>query len=182
MSRSSQPVPHGRTADGGRFARAALLCLLPAAFLALAACGTDTPSMNLGRAEEKVKAYASGALAVLPDKDTVHVAEPLVDKNECEAGAIGSPPKYMPYITYDLRGIPGPKVHGVFEAVRQRLKQDGFSVKHSDDQRLDLSNDANKFTASVVVGQPDTAPDTLYLTVIAPCVKRGAGPGASASS
>ncbi|MFF2038848.1 hypothetical protein ACFVVX_00330 [Kitasatospora sp. NPDC058170] len=175
-------MPHGRTAGGGRTARAALLCLLPTVLLALSACGSDTPSMNLGQAEGKVKAYASGALAVLPDKDTVKVAEPLVDKDECEVGPAGSPSTYMPYITYDLRGIPGPKVHGVFEAVQQRLKQDGFSVKHSDDRRLDLSNDANRFTASVVVGQPDTAPDTLYLTVIAPCVERGAGPGASASS
>ncbi|MFE5580248.1 hypothetical protein [Kitasatospora sp. NPDC056531] len=175
MSRSSQSVPHGRSA------RAALLCLLPAGLLALAACGSSTPAMNLGQAGEKVKAYASDALAVLPDKDTVKIAEPLVDKDECEAGPVGSTPTYMPYISYDLHGIPGPKVHGVFEAVRQRLKQDGFSVERSDDQRLDLSNDANKFTASVVVGDPDTAPDTLYLTVVAPCVKPGASPGASAN-
>ncbi|MFF4920564.1 hypothetical protein ACFY4B_08280 [Kitasatospora sp. NPDC001261] len=44
-----------------------------------------------------------------------------------------------------------------------------------------MSNDANKFTASVVMGDPGTAPDTLHLTVVAPCVPRGAGPGASAS-
>ncbi|MFG2848928.1 hypothetical protein ACGF12_38150 [Kitasatospora sp. NPDC048296] len=172
MSRSSQPVPHGRSA------RAALLCLLPAGLLALAACGNSTPAMNLGQAEEKVKAYASDALAVLPDKDTVKIAEPLVDKDACGDGATQT---YMPYISYDLHGIPGPKVHGVFDAVQQRLKQDGFSVERSDDQRLDLSNDANKFTASVVVGDPDTAPGTLYLTVVAPCVKPGASPGASAN-
>ncbi|MFE7634845.1 hypothetical protein ACFU7Z_12555 [Kitasatospora sp. NPDC057518] len=44
-----------------------------------------------------------------------------------------------------------------------------------------MSNDANKFTASVVMGDPGTAPDTLHLTVVAPCVPRGAGPGPSAS-
>ncbi|MFI8456726.1 hypothetical protein [Kitasatospora sp. NPDC085464] len=136
--------------------------------------------MNLGQAEEKVKAYASSALAVVPDKDTVKVAEPLVDKDACEAGPLGSPQTYMPYISYDLHGIPGPKVHAVFEAVQQRLKQDGFSVTRNDDQRLDLSNDSNKFTASVVVGEPDTAPDTLYVTVIAPCVKPGPSGSASA--
>ncbi|MFG2847787.1 hypothetical protein ACGF12_32135 [Kitasatospora sp. NPDC048296] len=171
MSRSSQPVPRGRSA------RAALLCLLPAV-LVLSACGSGTPSMNLGQAEEQVKAYASDALAVLPDKDTVKIAEPLADKDACGDGSIQT---YMPYISYKLRGIPGPKVHAVFEAVRQRLKRDGFSVERSDDQRLDLSNAANKFTASVVVGYPDTAPDTLDLTVLAPCVKPGASPGASAN-
>ncbi|MER7579725.1 hypothetical protein [Kitasatospora sp. NPDC097691] len=137
--------------------------------------------MNLGQAEEKVKAYASDALAVLPEKETVKVAEPLVDKDACEAGPLGSPQTYMPYISYELRGIPGPGVHAVFEAVRQRLKQEGFSVERNDDQRLDLSNDSNRFTASVVVGRPDTGPDTLHLTVIAPCVKRGPSPGASAN-
>ncbi|MFJ9845377.1 hypothetical protein ACIRYZ_34035 [Kitasatospora sp. NPDC101155] len=138
--------------------------------------------MTLGQAEEKVKVDASGALAVLPDKDSVKVSEPLVDKDACELGPVGSIQTYMPYISYKLRGIPGPKVHGVFEAVRQRLKQDGFSVERSDDKRLDLTNDANKFTASVVVGEPDTAPDTLYLTVLAPCVKPGNSPGASTSN
>ncbi|MER7767119.1 hypothetical protein [Kitasatospora sp. NPDC096140] len=138
--------------------------------------------MNLGQAEEKVKAYSSNALAVLPDKDSVKVAEPLVDKDACEAGPLGSPQTYMPYIRYTLGGIPGPKVHAVFEAVQQRLKQDGFSVTRNDDQRLDLSNDSNKFTASVVVGQPGTTPDTLHLTVIAPCVKRGPSGNASVGS
>lgn len=171
VKRSEQPAPSTRSDRSertGRATRTAVLCLLPAAALVLSACGSGTPSMNLGQAEEKVKAYSSNALAVLPDKDTVKVAEPLVDKDACEAGALGSPQTYMPYISYDLHAIPGPKVHAVFEAVQQRLKQDGFSVTRNDGQRLDLSNDSNKFTASVVVGEPDTAPDTLYLTVIAP--------------
>ncbi|MFF2614082.1 hypothetical protein [Kitasatospora sp. NPDC058046] len=160
---------------------AALLCLLAVGLLAFSACGKDTPSMDLGQAEEKVRAYSSDALAVLPDREAVQIPAPLVDKDACEAGPIGSTQTYMPYISYDLHGIPGPKVPGVFEAVRQRLKQDGFSVEHRDDKRLDLSNDANRFTASVVMGDPGTAPDTLHLTVVAPCVPRGAGPGASAS-
>ncbi|MEV7022551.1 hypothetical protein [Kitasatospora sp. NPDC093558] len=137
--------------------------------------------MNLGQAEEKVRAYASAALAVIPEKDTVKVSEPQADKDACELGPAGSTQTYMPYLTYDLHGIPAPKVQDVFEAVQQRLKQDGFSVQRRDQGRLDLSNQSNKFTASVVVGEPDTAPDTLYLTVIAPCVKPGASPGASAS-
>ncbi|MFJ6623396.1 hypothetical protein ACIQOW_38250 [Kitasatospora sp. NPDC091335] len=170
MNRSSQPVPRRR---------AALLWLLSSVFLTLTACGRDAPGMNLGQAEEKVKAYSSAALAVLPEKDTVQVATPLVDKDACELGPLGSTQTYMPYIRYKLHGIPAPKVQGVFEAVAQRLKQDGFSVKRSDDKRLDLTNDTNKFTASVVPGEPATAPDTLYLTVIAPCVKPAAGPGAS---
>ncbi|MEU1287692.1 hypothetical protein [Kitasatospora sp. NPDC005856] len=43
-----------------------------------------------------------------------------------------------------------------------------------------LSNDANRFTASVVVGYHETAPDTVDLTVLAPCVERDGSPGASA--
>ncbi|MFD5437076.1 hypothetical protein ACFWJ4_33625 [Kitasatospora sp. NPDC127067] len=59
-------------------------------------------------------------------------------------------------------------------------KQDGFSVERSDDKRLDLSNDVNRFTAMVAVGDHETAPDSLDLTVLAPCVERGGSPGASA--
>ncbi|GAB7184593.1 hypothetical protein ATKI12_4424 [Kitasatospora sp. Ki12] len=183
MSRPSQVVPRrGRSVGRGRSARVAVLGLLTGGVLALAACGSDAPSMNLGQAEEKVKAYASAALEVLPDKDTVKIPDPLVDKDECESGPADSPTRYMPYISYKLRGIPGQKVQGVFDSVKQRLKQDGFSVERSDDKRLDLSNDANKFTASVVVGDPETAPDTLDLTVLAPCVQRGGSSGSSGSS
>ncbi|MFD5437817.1 hypothetical protein ACFWJ4_37415 [Kitasatospora sp. NPDC127067] len=124
MSRSPQPGPrHGRTAIRGRSARVVALGLLPLGILALAACGSDAPSTNVGQAEEKVKAYASAALGVLPDKDTVKIPDPLVDKDECESGPANSPTRYMPYISYKLRGIPGPKVQGVFDAVRQRLKK-----------------------------------------------------------
>ncbi|WBP92085.1 hypothetical protein [Kitasatospora cathayae] len=132
MSRSPQPLPRrGRTGERGRSGRVVVLGLLPAGILALSACGSDTPSMNLGQAEDKVKAYASAALAVLPDKDTVKIPDPLVAKDECESGPANSPTRYMPYISYKLRGIPGPKVQGVFDAVRQRLKQDGFSVERT---------------------------------------------------
>ncbi|MEU9040111.1 MULTISPECIES: hypothetical protein [unclassified Kitasatospora] len=149
---------------------AALGLLLPATLLALAACGSDTPSMRLGRAEEKVRAYATAALAAVPGKDAARVSAPQPDRDECAPGPVGSTPTYLPYLTYDLSGLSASKAPEVFEAVRQRLAQDGFGVRHRDDRRLDLAKGSDEFTASVVLGEPDTAPDTFHLTVRASCV------------
>lgn len=106
-----------------RSARVVALELLPAGTLALSACGSDAPFMNIAGAEEKAKAYASAALAVLPDKGSVKIPTRWQTRTNTKPGGPNPPRGTCRTSPTSCAGVSESEVQDLLGAVRQRLKK-----------------------------------------------------------